>query len=595
MKLRVRAYAIALGLLLLCAGLFACATQVAPGGGPEDKLPPRVAAVYPAPMTTNHPNELYVKLEFDEWINASIPRSAVSISPPIEKKMKFEVSGRTLELTSRAVLDENTTYTITFAGGIKDLHGNALATPFTVVFSTGSEIDSLTIAGRILVNDTLIRKSLFPSVGLFLMGPEREGRKYLEKYRDSATHKLDTLPMLAKEPPLFITRADSVGNFKLTGLKPGRYRVIGFVDANGNQRLEPAVELAGVWTQDLVLDSTTKDTIWIPLADHDTSHLELESVNQPYANVVEAVFTRPVYFDSAFADTSNCSLKSPEGKVLFPKYVYLGAGSNRPQFYFSPAPKKEALYKFACKSAKDSLFRTLDTLRNEVEWEWTEKKADTLDPAVAKTTINSRTSTAFPTDTVFIAYNKPLKDSLKQSFYVVINKDTSKVAVMQTDPIRFVVQNASPWPTDAKVKVLMGYMDTTLARADSNGVRDTVIEEKYKQLLQFETVPKLKLASLKGKIPGAHQGAYVRLKPVDRTSYFYAPCGSDGSFAFDDLVEGNYFVDYYYPEKGRREPDAGGLEPFRYGSAWRSPNDTVKIANGVNELEKLVPNLPALK
>ena len=155
MKLRVRAYAIALGLLLLCAGLFACATQVAPGGGPEDKLPPRVAAVYPAPMTTNHPNELYVKLEFDEWINASIPRSAVSISPPIEKKMKFEVSGRTLELTSRAVLDENTTYTITFAGGIKDLHGNALATPFTVVFSTGSEIDSLTIAGRILVNDTL--------------------------------------------------------------------------------------------------------------------------------------------------------------------------------------------------------------------------------------------------------------------------------------------------------------------------------------------------------------------------------------------------------------------------------------------------------
>lgn len=87
----------------------------------------------------------------------------------------------------------------------------------------------------------------------------------------------------------------------------------------------------------------------------------------------------------------------------------------------------------------------------------------------------------------------------------------------------------------------------------------------------------------------------MRLKPVDRTSYFYAPCGSDGSFTFDDLVEGNYFVDYYYPEQGRREPDAGSLEPFRYGSAWRSPNDTVKIANGLNELEKLVPNLPALK
>jgi len=61
------------------------------------------------------------------------------------------------------------------------------------------------------------------------------------------------------------------------------------------------------------------------------------------------------------------------------------------------------------------------------------------------------------------------------------------------------------------------------------------------------------------------------------------------------LVEGNYFVDYYYPENGRQDPDAGSLVPFRFGSAWRSPNDTVKIANGVNELEKLVPNLPALK
>ena len=38
--------------------LVSCATQVAPGGGPEDKLPPRIAAVYPAPGTTNHPNEL---------------------------------------------------------------------------------------------------------------------------------------------------------------------------------------------------------------------------------------------------------------------------------------------------------------------------------------------------------------------------------------------------------------------------------------------------------------------------------------------------------------------------------------------------------
>ena len=66
MKFGRSAYVSAFVSLLACIGLWACATQVAPSGGPADKLPPRVAAVYPALNTTNHPEELYVKLEFDE-------------------------------------------------------------------------------------------------------------------------------------------------------------------------------------------------------------------------------------------------------------------------------------------------------------------------------------------------------------------------------------------------------------------------------------------------------------------------------------------------------------------------------------------------
>jgi hypothetical protein len=193
------------------------------------------------------------------------------------------------------------------------------------------------------------------------------------------------------------------------------------------------------------------------------------------------------------------------------------------------------------------------------------------------------------------AYNKPAPDSLENTFYVVMNKDTAQVEVKRLDPIRFMVLNKEPWPTDTKVHFLMGYQDTTLAKADSNGVRDTVIELKYKQLVQFETVPKLKLASLKGAIPGATAGAYVRLKELETSMYYYAVCDAAGGFEFKDIVEGNYFVDYYYAEQGKKDPDAGSLEPFRYGASWRAPNDTVKVANGENDLSKLIPNLPALK
>lgn len=593
MKFSRSAYAFAFVSLLACIGLWACATQVAPSGGPADKLPPRVAAVYPAPNTTNHPEELYVKLEFDEWINASIPRSAVSISPPIEKKMKFEVSGKTLELTSRAILDTGTTYTVTFAGGIKDLHGNALAQPFQVVFSTGDHIDSLSLTGRVLVNDSMAKKKMFPSIGLFLMGSSREGHRYLDKYRDTVTKALDSLPMLTKEPPLFLTRADSAGNFKLTGLKPGRYRVVAFVDLNGNQKIEPSMELAGVWTDDLELTPESKDTLWVPLSDQDTSRLEMVSATQPYANVLEVTFSRSLYFDSAFADLSNCTLTYPDGKVVNPSAVYLGASTEKPQFYFDSIPVPEMTYKFACKTAKDSLFRELDSLHSEVELEWVEKPADTLAPSIAKTKMLSRTKVAFPNDTLVVAYNKPV-DSLSETFHIVINKDTSEVEMRRMDPIRYMVVPKEPWPTDATINFLKGYKDTTLAKADSNGVRDTVIETKYQQLLKFETVSKLKLAKLKGRIPNGNMGVTIRLIATENKYPYYIRCNQDGSFAFENLVEGKYLIDYYYAERGKRVPDGGTLSPFRYGLPWRAPNDTVHVTNGENDINKLLPNLPAI-
>ena len=579
--------------LASCLMIAACATQVAPTGGPEDKLPPRVAGVSPAPKTANHPNELYVKLEFDEWINASIPRGAITISPPIEKKLRYEVHGKTLEVYSRAELDTGTTYTVTFAGGIKDLRGNALAKPFQVVFSTGATIDSLTLNGRVMVSDSLVRKKSYPSVGLYLMGPERESKRYLEKYRDTVTKVLDSLPMLTKEEPLYLTAADSIGNFSFTGLKAGRYRVVAFVDGNGNHKIEPSSELAGVWISDLALSETTQDTLWIPLADLDTSHVELESVSQPFANVLEAKFSRHVYFDSAFADTSNCYLASSSADTLYPQLVYLGTES-APRFYFEPKPKDDVLYKFVCRNGKDSLSRVLDSARNYAEIEWKEMAADTLAPKIQSVKVMGKAKNAFPDDSLIVIYNKPVLDSLKDMFFIVEGKDTTQVPVKKLDPVRFVVVRGEPWPTDSKFNLLRGYTDTTLAKADSNGVRDTVIKTKYENKLQFETVSKLKLASLVGKIPGAKSGALVRLKSVETGKFEYAKCSPYGVFSFNDLLEGGYIIDYYYADEGTDLPSGGSLNPFRFGSAWRTPIDTLKIKSGPNDLEQLMPNLPAL-
>ena len=358
--------------------------------------------------------------------------------------------------------------------------------------------------------------------------------------------------------------------------------------------MELSTEQVGLWTGDLNLTAESTDTLWLAVADMDTTKLELESVTQPFANVLEANFTRGVYFDSAFTDTANCHLTSPENKVLYPKLVYRGASSNKPQFYFDPAPKGEVLYKFVCNAAKDSMFRPLDTLRNEVEWEWKKMESDTLPPKVSGVKSNSKAKALFPDDSLVVYFNKPKLDSLEQTFFVAVNKDTTQVQVKQVDPVRFAVEKTAPWQTDISVIFLMGYMDTTLAAADSNGKRDTVIELKYQRLQKFETVSKLKFAKLRGRIPGATPKAIVRLLSAETNQYYMEHCNGDGSFSFDDLVEGAYLMDYYYPEEGKDQPDAGSVEPLRYGSAWRAISDTLKVKNGENVLDSLTKVVPSL-
>ena len=53
-------------------------------------------------------------------------------------------------------------------------------------------------------------------------------------------------------------------------------------------------------------------------------------------------------------------------------------------------------------------------------------------------------------------------------------------------------------------------------------------------------------------------------------------------------------MDYYNPEPGKNLPDAGSVDPLRYGSAWRAISDTLKVKNGENALEELAPKVPAL-
>ncbi len=590
-KLLLKVYAEILFLLFLVS----CATVVAPGGGPEDKLTPRVAGIYPPPNSTNQPAKLNIKIEFDEWINAAVTRGAVLISPPIEKRLRTEVDGNLLSISSAARLDSGTTYTVTVGSGIKDLRGNPLSEPFLLVFSTGAVIDSLSITGRVLRTSQMIREKQFPSIGLYLMGEGRKQRNYLKKYRDSAFVGPDTLPRLTVEEPLFITQADSNGFFRFRGLKEGRYRVAAFVDLNGNQRMEPITEWAGLGEGDVILDSAFTDTLWFSLSDQDTTALRLETAEQVGSRILQATFSRNVWWDSVFTNPENCFLRRRDSSRIHPVMVYPSSRNDIPHFYFAARPPVDSLLDFVCLSARDSLGRTLDERLASVSVTWKRMPADTLGPKLAGMTPASGAKMVFPKTPIELIYSEPVRaDSLTDSLWLVLLQDTIPAVISQKAPNRIEVRGPDDWATDSKIRLVRSFSDTTLAPADSTGFRDTIVTKRFETMLQFETVPRLRTAVLEGKIPGAAQDTWVRLRFVETGEYRKEKCRADGSFRFEMLAEGNYALDYYHALPHRDEPYAGMLSPLIFAAPWRAPSEILTLKNGVNILDSLTPSLPHL-
>ena len=514
------------------------------------------------------------------------------ISPPLEKRLKFEVDGDELYVTSKARLDSNTTYTVTIASGLKDLHGNAVADPFRLTFSTGPIIDSLSLTGRAMVTASMIQKKQFPTVGLFLIGAaERASHHYLEKYRDSTqTVEADSIPKLTKEQPLFSTQTDSLGRFHMAGLKAGHYRVVAFLDVNGNQKIETSAELAGVAVSDLNLTPEFADTLWIPLADQDTTPVSIEAITQVGKNALTAKFSKNLMIDSTILDKENCVLLTADSTRIRPTWIFRAPRSADMEFVFDSLPNRDSSYTFRCVTGKDSVGRILDSRLGSLSIDWTEQKGDTLPTKMIASVPAMNAKNIFPKDSIEITYDKPVADSvldsLRRVLVLVQNQDTLPVRVLRKDPVRFMVYGDEFFLTDAKVELLERYADSTLSSPDSmTGIRDTIVTKKTRVWVKFETVPKLQLASLSGKIPGGSTDTRVRIRKVDSDRFTTVTCALNGSFQMDDLTEGKYLMEYFRTKDSLDVPYAGKLFQFEYGMPWRALADTLVIERGANVLE----------
>ena len=138
------------GLLGGALVLLSCAQVSSPTGGPVDTEPPKVVSGVPAYGTTGVRPEALV-LTFDEYVVARNATAQLLISPPVKTPCTPVVRGKTVTLPLPAEdLAPGTTYVVSFGDGIVDLHEGLPASGVQWAFSTGDQLDTLAISGRVV-------------------------------------------------------------------------------------------------------------------------------------------------------------------------------------------------------------------------------------------------------------------------------------------------------------------------------------------------------------------------------------------------------------------------------------------------------------
>ena len=145
---------------LILASLFipgGCAnTTQPPTGGAKDTIAPVLTKVTPFPGATGvATDKAKLVFTFNEYVKIK-DANGEYLSPHQEKKPKAVISGKSLVVTFENALDSSTTYTLDLTGAIADNNEGNLFPGFTLVFSTGDQIDSMCVTGVVQDCNTLM-------------------------------------------------------------------------------------------------------------------------------------------------------------------------------------------------------------------------------------------------------------------------------------------------------------------------------------------------------------------------------------------------------------------------------------------------------
>ena len=189
-----------------------CAKISTPSGGLKDRQPPVVVKSMPEKASKNFKGKK-IEILFNEYVVLDNINDKFMVSPPVKKKPRVFIKGKSVNVEFEDKLKDSTTYTLYFLDAIKDLNEGNVLQNYQFVFSTGSVIDSLSVTGNIYKANNL-------------EVPEKTIALMYRELADSA---------VVKHLPEYIARLDQTGYFRIDNVRPGTYRLFGLADADNSK------------------------------------------------------------------------------------------------------------------------------------------------------------------------------------------------------------------------------------------------------------------------------------------------------------------------------------------------------------------------
>jgi len=545
--------------LLVVLFLTGCAGQMPPPGGPVDTVPPEIVNTIPSHLALGFEGNS-IRFEFSEYVEKRSAEEAIFISPDIPEK-EFSWSGRELRISFPGRLRDSTTYVVTVGNDVSDLRNrNKMSEAFTLAFSTGDKIDRGSIQGAVVLDNTA----------------ERQGIT-LFAYQLDLTD-VDTLDPRSHKPH-FMTQTNRAGQFKLSYLPFGMYRVYAVKDEYRNLLYDPEVDMYGVFHKDMML--TEQDTLFadfrVRMTIEDTTGVRLIKGEAVSRSLVQFEFSEDI--DTTSLMKSHITIEDTLAVASIGIHQLYPLPLSRKTFAMvTDVLEEDKGYRLSVDHVTDVTGNRINLSASSITFTGSGQR-DTIAPMIHSFSITDSSRNVGLSDTLAIYWNKApyilpvlsytsLKDSAK--------RDIPYKMVWQNGATILLIPNKELLP---KMKYQLRIITKGFEDFSGNKAQDTA------HIRTFETIDIETLSEISGKVVDKKSSSVrksemiVVAMRVDRTpvSSSSIKASSDKTYVHKNLQEGKYSLWVFEDIASQTTYDHGKVFPFRYSYRFSERMDTLTL------------------